>query len=281
MAINPILFSLALNESFQNGDDTATIGVPVKPNEKLSPVEVLRRAVMTALGTSDAKQADEFIRQSGIEPQMNLTRQNKNGVAFYEFPVGTDFYNSVEQFKQTGKAASLGGNASVVNANSANNSVAAPNANRNSVAEKTGIDRTPYLRRRISGNPHASRQTNQRTQSQIYGQTIFNGDAKPKQLTAKQYAEQQARNRAVWEYTKQGLDGGNMTIPFSLADLLEIKAAVRDGDARLETLTKGLRELGYDERAIAAVLEREGITSDAKSKVELPGETADEKKIAQ
>ncbi len=40
MAINPILFSLALNESFQNGDDATTIGVPAKANEKLSPVEV-------------------------------------------------------------------------------------------------------------------------------------------------------------------------------------------------------------------------------------------------
>ncbi len=158
MAINPILFSLALNESFQNGDDTATIGVPVKPNEKLSPVEVLRRAVMTALGTNDAKQADEFIRQSGIQPQTNLTRQNKNGVAFYGFPVGTDFYNSVGQFKKTGKATPLGNTASVVNANSADNSVAAPTGNRNSVAEKTGIDRTPYLRQRLGGrNPNASR----------------------------------------------------------------------------------------------------------------------------
>ena len=69
-----------------------------------------------------------------------------------------------------------------------------------------------------------------------------------------------------------------MSIPFSLADLLEIKAATRDGDARLETLTKGLRKLGYDERAIAAVLEREDITSDAKSKVELPGKTDNEQK---
>ena len=186
MAINPILFSLALNESFQNGDDATTIGVPAKANEKLSPVEVLRRAVMIALDTNDAKQADEFIRQSGIKPPTNLTRQNKNGVAFYEFPVGTDFYNSVEQFKQTGKAASLGSNASVVDTNSGDNSVAAPNTNRNSVSEKTGIDRTPYLRQRIGGrNPNASQQTTSRTQSQIYGQTIFNGgDAKPKQLTA-------------------------------------------------------------------------------------------------
>lgn len=69
-----------------------------------------------------------------------------------------------------------------------------------------------------------------------------------------------------------------MSIPFSLADLLEIKAAARAGDPRLETLTKGLRKLGYDERAIAAVLEREDTTSDAKSKVELPGETDNEQK---
>ncbi len=69
-----------------------------------------------------------------------------------------------------------------------------------------------------------------------------------------------------------------MRIPLSLADLTEIKNNIKDGDARLEVMTKGLQKLGYSDEAIKNVLAQENLSTDGTSGIHiLSGETSDAK----
>jgi len=240
--------------------DETSIGVPVKDGEKLSSQEILRRAVMIALGTSDAKQADEFIRQSGIQPR-ELAVKNGNGASFYEFPTDTAFYNSIEQFKRNGQAIPL--NADKKEAQI----IPDRQQNPNGANEKNVIDRAKIVRQNLEKGRIQNVQATTIEPNQV------NGSTKPKPLTEKERNELRRRNNAIWEYTKQGLDGGKMQIPLSMKDLLEIKAAATDGDARLEVLTKALQKLGYSDEAIKSVLQSKNLDTDADSGTYLPGGT--------
>lgn len=100
MAINSILQFSAVANSSAGGDEKSFIGVAAPAGKTLAPGEVLRMAVMTALGTSDRAQADEFIRENNLTAPKDIAVFRQGNQVIYQYPADAKFFIAAEEFKQ-------------------------------------------------------------------------------------------------------------------------------------------------------------------------------------
>ncbi len=244
--------------SGSSDDDQLSIGV-ISPNGKpLTPGEVLRQAVMSALGTKDKAQVEEFIKQNNLTPPKEIPTTRQSGQTVYNYPVDEKFYAAAEEFKQK-----MPPPVTVPR-------LKQPKYDRNNANVVNGIDRSQIYKQNLNGK--LPPKTSGSKQTQTNGQIVFDGQLQvPKQVTENQARAIRRYNADVWQRTREGLDGKSMKIPLSIADLQEIKANTKDGDARLEVMIKGLQSLGYSDQAIKNVLESEKLSTDAASDIHLIG----------
>ncbi len=93
MAINSILqFSVGNSSSADDDGGQNFIGVLAPAGKTLAPDEILRRAVMSALETSDAAQADEFIKQNNLSAPREMPVFRQDGQVIYQLPVDEKFF---------------------------------------------------------------------------------------------------------------------------------------------------------------------------------------------
>lgn len=104
MAINSILQFSAVAGSSAGGDEQNFIGVAAPAGKTLAPGEVLRMAVMTALGTSDGAQADEFIRENNLTAPKEISVFRQGNQVIYQYPADAKFFIAAEEFKQKASA---------------------------------------------------------------------------------------------------------------------------------------------------------------------------------
>ena len=267
MAVNSVPYTslnpLALNSN-GNNDPQLSIGVSAPPGKTMTPAEILRAAVSSALGTKDKAQIEEFIKQNNLTPPKEIPAKRENGQIIYEYPVDGKFYTAADEFKNR-----MPPETPVINQ---------PKYDRNTANVRNGIDRSTANRQNLDGKL-ASVKTSGANRNQTAGQTVFDGELQiPKQVTESQARAIRQYNADIWQRTREGLDGKTMRIPLSLADLTEIKNNIKDGDARLEVMTKGLQKLGYSDEAIKNVLAQENLSTDGTSGIHiLSGETSDAK----
>ncbi len=100
MAINSVHQFSGVTNTSGAGDEQNFIGVLAPPGKTLTPAEVLQLAVMTALGTSDKAQADEFIKQNNLTPPKEISVFRQNNQVIYQFPADAEFFAAAEDFKQ-------------------------------------------------------------------------------------------------------------------------------------------------------------------------------------
>ncbi len=102
MAVNSVSYtSLSPLVSNSNGNDNPqlSIGVIAPHGKTMNSEEVLRAAVLSALGTKDKTRIEEFIKQNNLTPSKEIPAKRENGQVIYEYPVDEKFYAAAEEFK--------------------------------------------------------------------------------------------------------------------------------------------------------------------------------------
>jgi len=114
MSINFISQTFVKGDTFI--DEPLRIGISKPDGRELSTTEILQQAVMFALGTNDAKKADEFIKQYGLQPPAKVLAKDVSGQKIYQLPVNSEFYSNIKEFKPQADKSKTNGTSNI-NAN--------------------------------------------------------------------------------------------------------------------------------------------------------------------